>query len=330
MQYRKLGRTGLHVSATCLGTMIYGKQVDEKESISIIEKALDSGINFIDSADFIYADGRAEEIVGKVLKGKRQSVILTTKVAYRSGPGVNDLGLSRKHIMDGIESSLRQLQTDYIDIYYAHLWDNDTPLEVTLRAFDDLVSQGKVRYIACTNFRVWQLSKALWTSDKHNLVRFDCYQPPYNLLTRDIDDELLPLCASEELGVCTYNPLAGGMLTGKYDINKTPTEGRFTLDYLGPVYHDRYWSTGNFEAIARFKELAQTLGCTLPQFAIAWILSNKIVTSVILGVSSIKQLEENIKATEIKLSEAELKICDEMWYNLRPPRFSYASQQLKR
>jgi len=206
MQYRNMGRTGLKVSVMCLGTMVYGNQVSEAEAINIIERALSAGVNFLDTAD-VYIEGRSEEVVGKALKGKRHSVVLATKVANRTGPGANDTGLSRKHIMKGIEDSLRRLETDYIDLYYVHLPDYGTPIEETLRTLDDLVHQGKVRYIGCSNFRAWQLCKALWVSDLHNLARFDCIQPPYNLLTRDIEYELLPLCASEGVGVCVYNPL---------------------------------------------------------------------------------------------------------------------------
>ena len=194
MQYRRMGRTGLNVSAICLGTMTFGNQVAEAEAINIIESALSTGVNFLDTAD-VYAEGRAEEIIGKALKNKRQSVVLATKVANRTGPGPNDVGLSRQHIMKAIEDSLRRLETDYIDLYYVHLPDYNTPIEETLRALDDLVHQGKVRYIACSNFRAWQLCKALWVSDVHNLARFDCIQPSYNLITRDIEYELLtPLC----------------------------------------------------------------------------------------------------------------------------------------
>lgn len=329
MRYRKLGRTGLYVSELCLGTMIYGKQVEEAESIRIINRALDAGVNFVDTADIVYAGGRAEEITGKALKGKRQSVILATKVAFRAGPGANDIGLSPKHIIDNLEASLRRLGTDYIDLYYCHYFDVDTPLEVTLRTLDDLVSQGKIRHIGCSNFFTWQLCKGLWASDKHDLVRFEAVQPPYNLLTRDIEEELLPLCASEQVGVCTYNPLAAGLLSGKYDdVSKYPTEGRFTLDYLGPVYKTRYWSEANFEAIARLKKLAAEQGHRLAQFAIAWVLSNPSVTSAIIGASSLKQLEENLTAAEVKLGEKELGTCNEVWRQLKPPRFSY-TQTLK-
>jgi len=303
--------------------MVYGNQVSETEAINIIEKALNAGVNFLDTAD-AYAEGRSEGIVGKALKGKRHSVVLATKVANRTGPGANDIGLSRKHIMKGIEDSLRRLETDYIDLYYVHLPDYDTPIEETLRTLDDLVHQGKVRYIGCSNFRAWQLCKALWVSDLHNLARFDCIQPPYNLLTRDIEYELLPLCASEGVGVCVYTPLAAGLLTGKHDPNKPPAEGtRFTLERMGPMYYERYWSATNFEAVARLKQIAREYDRSLAQFALAWILSNETITSAICGATSVKQLEENLGATEVKLSEEELAACDGVWQQLRPIRFFY-------
>lgn len=323
MQYRKLGRTGFKVSAICLGTMIYGNQVGETEAINIIESALAAGINFFDTAN-IYAAGRSEKIVGKALKGERQSVVLATKVGNRTRPGANDIGLSRKNIIKGIEDSLRRLETDYIDLYYVHRPDYDTPIEETLRALDDLVHQGKVRYIACSNFHAWQLCKALWVSDLRNLVRFDCISPVYNLITRDIEYELLPLCTSEGVGVCVYNPLAGGLLTGKHDPDKPPAEGtRFTDKYVGAMYSERYWSATNFEAVARLKQIAKEYDRSLPQFALAWVLSNETITSAICGASSVKQLEENLGATEVKLSEEELAACDGVWQQFRPPRFFY-------
>lgn len=323
MKYRRMGRTGLKVSEICLGTMIYGDQVEEARSLKIIRKALDSGVNFLDTAD-MYVEGKSEEIVGKALKGHRDSVVLATKVANRTGPGPNDVGLSRKHIMKAIEDSLRRLKTDYIDIYYVHLPDYETPIEESLHALDDLVHQGKVRYIACSNFRAWQLCKALWVSDIQNLARFDCIQPPYNLITRDIEYELLPLCVGEGVGVCVYNPLSGGLLTGKHDPKKSPEKGtRFDLKSIGKMYYERYWLEANFEAVNRLKTIARKFGQSLPQFALAWILNNETVTSVICGCSSLKQLEQNLGAVEVKLSEEELAACDEVWKHLRPLRFFY-------
>jgi aryl-alcohol dehydrogenase-like predicted oxidoreductase len=323
MRYKKLGRTGLKVSEICLGTMTFGEQVSEAEAIDIMRSATAAGVNFIDTAD-MYVGGKSEEIVGRALKGERDSVVLASKVANRMGPGVNDVGLSRKHIMKAIEDSLRRLETDYLDLYYVHLPDYDTPIEETLRALDDLVRQGKVRYIACSNFRAWQLCKALWVSDVNNLSRFDCIQSPYNLLTRDIEYELLPLCASEGVGVSVYNPLAAGLLTGKHDPTRPPAEGtRFTLKGLGPMYYERYWSPGNFEAVAHLKEIASEHGRSLTQFSLAWILNNEAITSAICGASSVKQLEENLGAADVKLSPEELAACDSVWQQLRPLRFFY-------
>ena len=331
MKYRKLGRTGLIVSEICLGTMTFGNQIDEAESSKLVRWAIDAGVNFIDTADQ-YVDGRSEEILGKALKGVRQSILLATKVgSWKSGPSVNDIGLSRKHIMDGIEGSLRRLGTDYIDIYYVHKPDNVTPIEETLRALDDLIRQGKVRYIGCSNYLAWQLCKALWVSDLRNLARFECIQPPYNLITRDIEDELLPLCASEGVGVCVYNPLAGGLLTGKHDPSRPPAEGtRFSDKRQGKTYTNRYWSPSNFEAVNRFKEAAEKQGHSMAQFSIACILNNRIITSVTCGATSIKQFEENVSAVEITPTEEELKVCEEVWLQLRPPRFYYGAQQLQR
>jgi len=323
MRYKKLGRTGLKVSEICLGTMTFGDQVSETEAINIMRSAMAAGVNFFDTAD-MYVGGKSEQIVGKALKGERDSVVLASKVGNRMGPGANDIGLSRKHIMKAIEDSLRRLETDYLDLYYVHLPDYDTPIEETLRILDDLVHQGKVRYIACSNFRAWQLCKALWVSDVHNLARFDCIQSPYNLLTRDIEYEMLPLCASEGVGVSVYNPLAAGLLTGKHDPTKPPAEGtRFALESLGPMYYERYWSASNFEAVARLKEITSEHGRSLTQFSLAWILSSEVVTSAICGASSVKQLEQNLGATEVRLSPEELAACDGVWQQLRPLRFFY-------
>ena len=331
MKYKKLGRTGLKVSPICLGTMNYGDPVSETESISIMKRAIAAGVNFLDTAD-VYARGRSEEIIGKALKGERHSVLIATKVEGPTGPGPNDRGLSRRHITQAVEESLRRLQTDYIDLYYAHFPDYDTPIEETLRTMDDLVHQGKVRYIGCSNFSAWQLGKALWVSDIHNLARFDCIEPPYNLLARDIETELLPLCASEGIGVCVYNPLAGEMLTGRHQFGKPPAEGRFTHELLGKAYLERYWSEINFKAVDRLKQIAKEHGCSLAQFALAWILSNETITSVLSGTTALEQLEENLAATEIELSPEELLACDDVWHMFRPPRHHYAKmpQDVKR
>ncbi len=323
MKYRKLGRTGLKVSTICLGTMNYGDPVSETEAINIMKNAIAAGVNFLDTAD-VYAGKKAEESIGKALKGRRHSVVIATKVGLPTGPSPSDGGLTRKHIMQAVEESLRRLQTDYIDLYYAHFPDYETPLEETLRVMDDLVHQGKVRYIGCSNFTVWHTCEALRVSETNNLARFECVEPVYNLLTRDIDMELLPLCANEEIGVCVYNPLAGEMLTGKHQHGKPPAEGRFTHELLGKAYFERYWTDKNWEAVDRLKQLAKEHGCTMAQFAIAWILSNRTITSVLSGTTAVEQLEENLAATEIELSPEELEVCDEVWQMFRPPRFHYA------
>lgn len=353
MEYKKMGKTGLKVSSFCLGTMTLGRQVEEKESIRIIHRALDGGVNFLDTAD-MYVNGITEQIVGKAIEGKRDSIVLASKAGHvrklgkkwgeqkDSGPidlarpkpffpwhgkedtGPNDMGLSRKNIMQAVEGSLKRLDTDYLDLYYAHMPDYDTPLEETLRAMDDLVHQGKVRYLGCSNFRAFQLCKALWLSDKYNLARWDCIQPLYNLLTRDIEYELLPLCAEEGVGVCVFSPMAAGFLSGKYDKAKGPIEGaRFSLAHRGYRYNQRYWNDSNFEAVEKLKKIAGDHGKSLPQFALAWVLSNKTITSIVCAATSIEQLEQNMVAADLTLSKEELDACDEVWHQLRPPRLFY-------
>ncbi len=353
MEYRKMGRTGLKVSAFCLGTMTFGRQVEEKESLRIIDRALDAGVNFIDTAD-MYVNGVTEQIVGKTIKGKRDSLVLASKAGHLrklaakygeqnvSGPidlarpkpftpwpggegtGPNDMGLSRKHILQAVEGSLKRLGTDYLDIYYAHMPDYDTPLEETIRAMDDLVRQGKVRYLGCSNFRAFQLCKALWISDKYNLARWDVIQPPFNLLTRDIEYELLPLCREEGIGVCPFSPMAAGLLTGKYEKDKAPLEGaRFSLAKWGYVYNQKYWDELNFAAVERLRKIASDHGKNLSQFALAWVLNTPGITSIVNGATTMAQLEENLSAVEIKLSKEELDACDQVWHMLRPPRLFY-------
>ena len=226
MKTQRLGRTGLKVSEICLGTMTFGRQCDEALSFAIMDTACEAGVDFFDTADVYPVGGdastvgRTEDIVGKWLKGRREQIVLATKCWGAMGPQPNDRGLSRKHILAAIDESLRRLQTDYIDLYQVHAPDLDTPIDETLAALDDVVRQGKVRYNGCSNFQTWMLAKALWTSDKHGLARFDCVQPRYNILFREIEHELLPLCRDQGVGVIPYNPLAGGFLTGKHMDNR--------------------------------------------------------------------------------------------------------------
>ena len=301
--------------------MTYGAQVEEAEAIKLILRAREGGVNFFDTAN-AYVQGKSEEVLGKALKDDRDSAVIATKVSLRSGEDVNNSGLSRKHILKRVEDSLRRLGTDYIDLYYAHMPDKNTPIEETLRAFDDLVRQGKIRYIACSNFHAWRLCKALWVSDVRNLARLDCIQSPYNLITRDIEYELLPLCENEGVGLTAYNPLAAGLLTGKHDPTKPPAEG--TRFALAKGYKMRYWSDLNFEAVADLSKIAKQNNRSMAQFALAWILGNKTVTSAICSATSMKQLEENLGASELELTEEEIAGCDEVWQKLRPARFFYA------
>ncbi|GHU07740.1 voltage-gated potassium channel [Betaproteobacteria bacterium] len=353
MEYRKMGRTGLKVSAFCLGTMMLGKQVDEPESIRIIQKAVDEGINFIDTAD-MYANTVTEQIIGKAIKGMRDSLVLASKAGHirklgakygeqvvagpidlarprafkpwpgGEGIGPNDMGLSRKHMMQSVEGSLKRLGTDYLDIFYAHMPDYDTPLDETLRAMDDLVRQGKVRYLGCSNFRAFQLCKALWLSDKHNLARWDIIQPPFNLLARDIEYELLPLCLEEGVGIASFSPMAAGFLSGKHEKGKPPTEGtRFAMGKQGFVYQQKFWNDLDFNAVEKLGKIAKDHGHSLSQFALAWILNKKGITSIVSGATSVEQLLENMKAVGVRLSQEALEACDAVWDDLHPPRLFY-------
>ena len=314
MDYVNLGRTGLEVSRICLGCLTFGGQADEKESRRIVDTAWDAGINFFDTAN-VYTETLSERYLGNVLKGRRDRAVIATKVRGRMGPGVNDIGLSRKHIMDSVDASLMRLQTDYIDLYQVHSWDADTPLEETLRALDDLVRLGKVRYIGCSNFAGWQLTKSLWISDVKGLARFQTVQPRYNLLFRGIEEELLPVCLSQGVGVIPYNPIAAGLLTGKHKRGQPPVPG--TRFDLREVYRDIYWYERNFEAVEKLQAIAGKYGHTLLQLALSWVLANPAVTSAIVGASSAEQLQQSISAAEVTLEPEEIAACDPVWDDLK-------------
>ncbi len=313
MKHVRLGRTGLQVSRLCLGTMTFGLQCDEKTSVSIMDRASDGGITFFDTAD-VYplggtgdTVGRTEEIVGRWLKGRRTGIVLATKCFGRSGPARWDQGNSRKHILDAVDESLRRLQTDYIDLYQLHGPDAETPIDETLRALEDVVRAGKVRYVGCSNFMAYQVARAIGRSEAMGVVRFDSVQPRYNMLFREIERELLPLCAEEGIGVIPYNPIAGGLLSGKHNPNAGPEEGsRFTLGTAAQRYQDRYWHEGMFETVDQLRPMAADAGMTLPQMAVAWVLANPAITSPIIGASRPEQLDDTLKAAETPLS-AELK-----------------------
>jgi len=291
MRYKNLGKTGTKVSELCLGTMIFGQQVDETTAVKIINRAVDLGINFIDTAD-VYAKGRSEEIVGNAIRGMRDDIVLATKVRGRTCPDPNGEGLSRKHIMRNLETSLKRLGTDYIDLYQVHRVDPATPLKETMATLSDLVRSGKVRYIGCSNFPAWQLEKALRISEVQGVEAFATVQPRYNVVDRDIERELLPLCVEEGIGVIPYSPLAGGILTGKYHLGKPAPEG--SRGQLRPVMVSRYLNPRNQAILQVLEEVSSETGMSLSQISLAWLMANPAITSPIVGASKLEQLEENI------------------------------------
>ena len=324
MKTKRMGRTGLKVSEICLGTMTFGRQCDEATSFAIMDTAVEMGVDFFDTADVypvgggLESVGRTEEIVGKWLKGKREKIVLATKCWGAMSKAPNDQGLSRKHIFTAIDESLQRLQTDYIDLYQVHAPDPSTPLDETLRALDDLVHQGKVRYLGCSNFQAWLLSSALWASEKFGLARFDCVQPRYNLMFREIENELLPLCRHQGVGVIPYNPLAGGFLTGKYKPDTEPSANlRFGLaGRAGHIYRQRYWQEAQFTAVAHLQEFFATRNKPLAQVAISWVLAQPDITSPIVGATSAEQLRQSLPAVDLPLDADEMSVCNDIWFDL--------------
>jgi 1-deoxyxylulose-5-phosphate synthase len=306
VQYTNFGRTGLSVSRLCLGTGTFGKQTDEAESFRIFDMAADAGVNFIDTAD-IYPGGaepgeagRSEEISGRWLQGKRGRFILGTKAGGPMGTAPWDQGSSRKHLFDAIDASLRRLNTDYVDLYQLHRDDAATPLDETVDALDAIVRSGKVRYIGVSNFLAYRLARAIGRQDTLRLARFVSVQPRYNLLFRQIERELLPLAGEEHLAVIPFNPLAGGLLSGKYRQDETPDKGRFSaeLGTFGAMYQARYWNQRQFETIGNLQALVNETDEPLTKIAVAWILANPAITSVILGASRTEQLTDTLAAAD--------------------------------
>jgi aryl-alcohol dehydrogenase (NADP+) len=301
MQHTRLGRTGLQVSRICLGTMTFGLQSDEDTSIAILDRAADAGVTFLDTADVyplggdLSTAGRTEEIVGRWLRGKREQYVVATKCFGPMGTRPWDMGNSRRHIMDAVDASLRRLQTDWIDLYQLHFADGGTPIDETLGALDDLVHAGKLRYVGCSNFLAYQLARAIGRSEARDLVRFESVQPRYNLLFREFERELLPLCLEEQIGVIPYNPIAGGMLSGKYDRSQPPVEGsRFTLGNAARTYQDRYWHDHVFDTVDELAKIAEQAGLSLATLAVAWVLQHPAITSPIVGASKPGQLDATI------------------------------------
>jgi 1-deoxyxylulose-5-phosphate synthase len=327
MKHRALGRSGLKVSEICLGTMTFGYQCDEPTSFAILDRAAERGVDFLDTADCypipltLETAGRTEEILGRWLRGRgdRDRFVVGTKCFFPMGPGPNDRGSSRRHVLRAAEASLRRLQAEVIDLYQLHAYDPETPLEETLRALEDLVRGGKVRYLGCSNFRAVELARALGLAERRGLDRFVSIQPRYNVLYREIESELLPLCREEGVGVIAYNPLAGGLLTGKHAPGDAPAaDSRFgeRMGATAEVYRRRYWQDEALEAVAGLKAFFEKRGKALATVAVAWVLEQPGITAAIVGASRPEQLDATLNAGALTLDDEERAVLDELWYRL--------------
>jgi len=316
MKTKRLGNTGLKVSVLCMGTMQFGWSVDEADSHKILSATFDAGVNFFDTAD-IYSKwvegnpgGVAETYIGNWLKQSkipRDQIVLATKVRGQLGKGPNNEGLNRVHIMNSVDASLRRLQTDHLDLYQAHWSDEETPIEETLRAFDDLIKQGKVRYIGASNYAAWEMMQALWVSDKYNLARYDSLQPHYNLIYRDeFEREMRTVCETYNIGVIPYSPLAGGFLTGKYRRGAPLPESKRAEG------RQKAMTDKNFVLLDEMEKIALFHKATISQVALAWLLADPVITSPIIGATSIAQLNENLGAVEVHLTGEERKMLSKM------------------
>jgi 1-deoxyxylulose-5-phosphate synthase len=324
VEHTRLGRTGLQVSRLCLGTMTFGLQCDEPTSGTILDRAAEGGIDFLDTSDAyplggdLGTRGVTEEILGRWLRGRRERFIVATKCFAPTGPAPFDGGNSRKHIMSAVEASLRRLQTDYIDLYQLHGYDRHTPVDETLAALDDLVHSGKVRYLGVSNFLTYQLVRAVGRTETLGLVRIDCVQPRYNLLFRQIEREMLPYCAEDGIGVIPYNPIAGGLLSGKHQRANPPPEGsRFTLGTAAQNYQDRYWHDQEFDTVEELRRLAGDAGVNLVTLSVAWVLANPAITAPIIGASTPGQLEASLAAAEYILSDDLRQRLDDLTHDYR-------------
>lgn len=321
----RLGRTGLTVSRLALGTMTFGLQTDEAVSQQILDKATGAGINFLDTADVyplggtLETAGRTEEIIGRWLKAKgRGNFVLATKAVGKMGPHAWDQGASRKHLLEAIDASLKRLQTDYVDLYQLHSDDRDTPLDESLEALDLIVKSGRARYIGVSNFLAYRLARALGRADLKGLARYVCVQPRYSLLFREIERELLPLADEEGLGVIPYNPLAGGLLSGKYRTGAKPEENtRFTLGTAGGMYQDRYWNERSFNTVAQLQAVADEAGVPLATLSVAWVMADARITAPLLGASKPEQLDATLAAADYKLDPALKKRLDDLTADYR-------------
>ncbi|MEM0156421.1 MAG: aldo/keto reductase [Thermoplasmataceae archaeon] len=325
MKIRNLGRTGLKVTRLCLGTMTFGNQADKKTSFEILDKAFNAGINFIDTADAYpigkgyEAAGVTESIIGEWIKGKRDDLVIASKCFMPTGPGPNDSGMSRKHIMNAIDKSLKRLGTDYLDLYQIHNFDPVSPIEEMMSTFDDLVDMGKIHYVGVSNWRAWQVAKANGIAERRNYSRVVSVQPRYNLLFRMIEEDLVPMSIDEGVGIITFNPLAGGILTGRYRAGSLPEQGtRFTLgNNSGALYQERYWQKATFEAVDRYISWCSEQNLDPVSTAVHWVIQQPGITSAIIGASRADQLESSLRADETPdLNGDQLKWLDALWFSL--------------
>ena len=314
METRRLAGTNLAVSRVCFGTMTFGSQADEAAARRMIDRCLECGVNFFDTAN-IYNDGAAEELTGRALKGRRTQVVLASKVRHKTGEAAEDSGLSRAAIMKAVEASLRRLGTDYLDLYYLHQPDYSVPLEETLAAMDELVRAGKVRYPATSNYAAWQVCRMLWIAEKNGYTPARVTQPMYNLLARGIEQEFVPMCRELDASTVVYNPLAGGLLTGKQRREAPIAGSRFDANEL---YLGRYWHPAYFDAVDQVRSIAERAGRSMVSLALNWLLCHSAADCVILGASRIEQLDENLAAVaEGALPEDAVAACDAVWAKLR-------------
>jgi 1-deoxyxylulose-5-phosphate synthase len=323
MQYTTFGASGLTVSRLCLGTATFGHQADERTAHEIMDTAVEAGVTFFDSADIYPMGGevgRAEEIVGRWLQGKRDQTVLATKAGGPTGPAGWQRGSSRKHLLDALDGSLRRLRTDYVDIYQLHFDDPDTPLDETLATLDAIVTAGKARYIGVSNFLAYRLARAVGRTETLHLTRIASVQPRYNLLFRQIERELLPLAAETGMAVIPFNPLAGGLLSGKYVRDDQPTEGRFSTQVgqqSADLYNERYWNIKSFDTIDRLTKIASELGTSLATLSVAWVLANPTINSAILGASRPDQLTDTLAAANLRLPDIAKVALDNITHDYR-------------
>ncbi|MBM4005566.1 MAG: aldo/keto reductase [Planctomycetes bacterium] len=310
MEYRRLGRAGVKVSPLCLGTMMFGGPTSELDSIAMMHRAIESGINFLDTAN-MYSLGQSELVVGKAIADRRERVVLATKGRQKMGDGPNDKGASRLHLMRELDHSLRRLGTDHVDLYYVHAPDDETPFEETMRTLDDMVRAGKVRYLGCSNYRTWQVCESMGICERRGLYPFVCVQPLYNLVNRDIEVELFPYCRAAGLGVVSYSPLARGILTGKYGAGQSiPAGSRMARNDARMKQAE--WRTSSLDVARAVAERARDKGVTPSQFALAWCLANPNLTAVILGPRTMEQLDDNVRALEVKITAEDEALIDSL------------------